>query len=74
VLAALWFRGSRGTPLARACKAVLAIAAMGAGDEFVQSFSPYRGASVHDWAVDVSAAIVANSVMALLAARAAVAR
>jgi VanZ family protein len=74
VLAALWFSGSRGTPLARACKAVLAIAVMGAGDEFVQSFFPYRGASVGDWAVDVSAAIVANSVMALLAARATVER
>jgi VanZ family protein len=72
VLAALWFSGSRGTPLARACKAVLAIATMGAGDEYVQSFFPYRGASVHDWAVDVSAAIVASSVMALLAARTAV--
>lgn len=73
VLAALWFGGSRGTPLARACKAVLAIAAMGAGDEYVQSFFPYRGASVHDWAVDISAALVASSVMALLAARTAVA-
>jgi len=72
VLATLWFSGSRGTPLARACKAVLAIAAMGAGDEFVQSFFPYRGADVRDWAVDVSAAIVASSVMALLAARATV--
>jgi VanZ family protein len=72
VLAALWFSGSRGTPLARACKAVLAVAAMGAGDEFVQSFFPYRGADVRDWAVDVSAAIVASSVMALLASRAAV--
>ena len=48
------------------------IAAMGAGDEYVQSFFPYRGASVRDWAVDVSAAIVASSVMALLAARATV--
>ena len=72
VLAALWFSGSRGTPLARACKAVLAVAAMGAGDEYVQSFFPYRGASVRDWAVDVSAAIVASSVMALLVARATV--
>ena len=71
-LAALWFSGSRGTPLARAGKAVLAIATMGAGDEYVQSFFPYRGASVRDWAVDVGAAIVAGSVMALLAARTAV--
>ena len=72
VLAALWFAGSRGSAPARACKAVLAIAAMGAGDEFIQSFFPYRGASVHDWAVDVSAAIVAGSVLALLTSRAAV--
>ena len=73
VLAALWFSGSRGTPLARACKAVLAIALMGAGDEFVKIFFPYRGADVRDWAVAVGAAIVASSLMALLAARAAVA-
>jgi VanZ family protein len=72
VLAALWFVGSRGTAFARACKAVLAIAVMGAGDEFVQSFFPYRGASVRDWAVDVSAAIVISSVLALLASRAVV--
>ena len=72
VLAILWFSGSRGSPVVRACKAVLAVAAMGAGDEFVQSFFPYRGADVRDWAVDVGAAIVAGSVMALLASRAAV--
>jgi len=72
VLAALWFTGSRGGPLARAGKAVLAVAVMGAGDEFVQSFFPYRGASIHDWAVDVGAAIVAGSLLTLLAARTAV--
>jgi VanZ family protein len=72
VLAALWFTGSRGNPLARACKAVLAVAVMGAGDEFVQSFFPYRGADIRDWAVDVGAAIVAGSLLTLLAARTAV--
>jgi hypothetical protein len=72
VLACLCFLGSTGGPGARAVKAVLAVALMGAGDEFIQSFFPYRGADVRDWAVDVSAAIVAGSVMALLAARAAV--
>ena len=70
VLASLWFIGSRGNALARAGKAVLAVAVMGAGDEFIQSFFPYRGASIRDWAVDVSAAIVVASVLALLAARA----
>ena len=72
VLAALWFTGGRGSPLARAGKAVLAVAVMGAGDEFVQSFFPYRGADIRDWAVDVGAAIVAGSLLTLLAARAAV--
>jgi len=72
MLAALWFTGSRGSPLARAGKAVLAIAVMGAGDEFVQSFFPYRGADVRDWAVDVGAAIVATSLLTLLTARTAV--
>jgi len=66
VLAALWFFGTRGSAAARAAKAVLAVAAMGAGDEFVQSFFPYRGATVHDWAVDCSAAIVVTGLLCLL--------
>jgi VanZ family protein len=70
VLASLWFIGSSGSAFARAGMAVLAVAVMGAGDEFVQSFFPYRGASVRDWAVDVSAAIVVSSVLALLSSRA----
>lgn len=69
VLAALWFVGSAGSPLARAGKAVLAVAVMGACDEFIQSFFPYRGAAVSDWAVDVAAAVVASTVLARLASR-----
>jgi VanZ family protein len=69
VLAALWFAGSAGSPLARAGKAVLAVAVMGACDEFIQSFFPYRGADVRDWAVDVAAAVVASAVLARLASR-----
>lgn len=65
ILTALWFFGSRGTLTARACKAVLAIAAMGAGDEFVQSFFPYRGADVRDWAVDCAAAVVTALLLCL---------
>lgn len=60
VLAALWFFGSQGSAKARACKAVLAVALMGAADEFIQSFFPYRGADIRDWAVDVAAALVAS--------------
>jgi len=62
VLTALCFLGSRGSVAARAVKAVLAVALMGAGDEFIQSFFPYRGADARDWAVDCSSAIL----MALL--------
>lgn len=58
ILAGLCFLGSVGCPAARAAKAVLAIALMGAGDEFIQSFFPYRGADVRDWAVDCGAAIL----------------
>jgi hypothetical protein len=58
VLTVLCFMGSRGSAAARAVKAVLAIALMGAGDEFIQSFFPYRGADVHDWAVDCCSAIL----------------
>jgi hypothetical protein len=62
-LAFLCFLGSTGTPAARAVKAVLAVALMGAGDESIQSFFPYRGADVRDWAVDCGAAIVVSLLM-----------
>jgi hypothetical protein len=65
VLACLCFLGSTGSAAARAVKAVLAVALMGAGDEFIQSFFPYRGADVRDWAVDCTAAVLA--VLALCA-------
>lgn len=70
-LAALWFLGAHGTPAQRALKAVLAVALMGAADEWVQSFLSYRSGDVRDWLVDVSAATVASGVLAALAAFAA---
>jgi hypothetical protein len=66
VLAALWFAGSNGGAGARSWKAILAVALMGAGDEFVQSFFPYRGSDVRDWAVDCISAIVACALLSLL--------
>ncbi|WP_227470721.1 VanZ family protein [Massilia sp. YMA4] len=63
VLAFLIFTGSRGTPTQRAVKAVLTIAAMGAIDECVQSFLPYRHGAVRDWLVDCTAAVVTASLM-----------
>jgi VanZ family protein len=66
VLALLWFTGSAGSAAARAAKAVLAVAVMGAGDEFVQSFFPYRGAAVGDWMVDCAAALVTSTVLCIV--------
>jgi VanZ family protein len=68
-LATLWFLGSTGSGLQRALKAVLAIALMGAFDESVQHFLPYRSGTVHDWLVDVSAATVAAIILTALLAR-----
>jgi hypothetical protein len=63
VLAFLIFTGSRGTPAQRAPKAVLTIAAMGAIDEFVQSFLPYRHGAIGDWVVDCTAALVTATLL-----------
>ncbi|MGZ5202945.1 MAG: VanZ family protein [Telluria sp.] len=63
VLAFLWFTGSAGSLATRAAKAVLTVALMGAGDEFVQSFFPYRGPAVSDWMVDCAAAIVTSALL-----------
>jgi len=68
-LATLWFLGSTGSTLQRALKAVLAIALMGAFDESVQHFLPYRSGTVRDWLVDVSAATVAATALGALLAR-----
>ncbi|NYE62414.1 hypothetical protein FHW58_003629 [Duganella sp. 1224] len=59
----LIFTGGSGTPSQRAGKAVLTIAAMGALDEFVQSFFPYRHGAVSDWMVDCTAAMVTAGFM-----------
>jgi VanZ family protein len=63
VLAFLIFTGSNGTAAQRASKAVLTIAAMGALDEVVQSFLPYRHGAIGDWLVDCTSAIVTSTVL-----------
>ena len=70
VLAGLWFIGNRGTAFARAAKAVLAVALMGALDEYIQSWFPWRGPDVHDWMVDCAAAIAASALLSLLVPKA----
>lgn len=59
-IATLLFTGASGTPAMRALRACLLIAVMGAVDEFVQSFLPYRTADISDWYVDVSAGLFAS--------------
>jgi len=66
VLTFLVFTGGSGAPGQRALKAVLTIALMGAFDEVVQSFLPYRHGAVHDWLVDCTAALVTASLMWML--------
>jgi hypothetical protein len=73
VLTLLCYFGSTGGPAARAVKAVLAIALMGAGDEIIQSFFPYRGADVRDWAVDCGAALLVSLLLSILLPKAALA-
>ncbi len=74
VLALLWFTATHGSAASRSVATVLAIAAMGAIDESVQSFFPYRGASVHDWMVDCSAALFVCAVLWMVLPRAALQR
>lgn len=69
-LALLWFTATRGGGAARSRASVAAVAVMGAIDELVQSFFPYRGADVHDWLVDVSAAIVMCAILWMVLPRA----
>ncbi|TFW16975.1 VanZ family protein [Massilia arenosa] len=66
VIAFLLVTGMQGLLGGRAVRAVLTVAAMGAVDEFVQSFFPYRHADVRDWMVDVTAALVASLLLYLL--------
>jgi VanZ family protein len=62
----LLFSGADGSTRSKAFKSFAIVAAMGALDEYVQSFFPYRSASVMDWMVDVSAGFIASCVLALV--------
>lgn len=63
ILTMLLFVGIGGNRTERAVKSVLTILVMGAGDEFVQSFFPYRTASVTDWMVDAIAGSITSSML-----------
>jgi hypothetical protein len=58
IITFLLFTGSLGSARERAIKSVLTVMAMGALDELVQSFLPYRSGTVGDWMVDCNAALI----------------
>ena len=58
--------GSRRLPLGQAVQAFLIVVVMGALDEYVQSFFPYRHAAISDWLVDCAASLVTASVLLLI--------
>lgn len=64
VLAVLYFQAYRGSKLARSSATVATIALLGALDETLQSFLPYRNASLADWCFDVASALLIVALMA----------
>lgn len=59
----LLYTGSNGSAPSRALKSILTVAAMGAIDELIQSFLPYRRGAVGDWLVDCNAAIMVAALL-----------
>jgi VanZ family protein len=62
-IALLLFGGITGSAWRKAVLTFLIVAAMGAFDEYVQSFFPYRMASVIDWLVDLNAGFVTSALL-----------
>lgn len=62
-IAFLLFTGFVGHPRWRTLRCVLLIACMGAIDELMQSFLPYRRGALSDWYVDVSAAVFVSTLL-----------
>jgi VanZ family protein len=59
-IAFLLFCGIDGQPPRKAIWAFFIVAMMGAFDEYLQRFFPYRSATVTDWCVDMSAGLFAS--------------
>lgn len=62
-IAYLLFTGARRQSSAAAVQAFLWVVVMGAADEAIQSFFPYRNGRVQDWFVDMGAALVTLSIL-----------
>lgn len=65
IITFLLFTGYAGRPSRKAIQAFLIVAAMGALDEYVQSFFPYRTAAISDWMVDITAGFLTIGLLVL---------
>ncbi|RJF96068.1 VanZ family protein [Noviherbaspirillum saxi] len=65
-IAFLLFTGFQGESAFKGTRTVILIAMMGALDEYVQSFLPYRRAAIGDWSVDASAGIVMSALLSAI--------
>ncbi len=59
----LLYTGTSGSRTQRAAKAILGVMLMGAIDESIQSFLPYRHAALGDWMVDTCSALLTTSLL-----------
>jgi VanZ family protein len=59
----LLYTGTTGGRGRRALRAVLVVALMGALDEYVQSFLPYRTGVPADWLVDCAASLITAALL-----------
>jgi VanZ family protein len=66
VITFLLFGGTSGGAWGKAFKALLIITVMGVLDEYVQSFFPYRTASIMDWFVDISAGFLTSALLLMM--------
>lgn len=70
VMAALYFFSYSGSKLARSIATITSIALLGALDETVQIFLPYRNSSLADWCFDIAAALIVVTLLVSLSGRA----
>lgn len=63
VIAFLLFTGFRHEYSAKGITTVVLVALMGALDEYVQTFLPYRRGAIVDWYVDASAGILMSTLL-----------
>ncbi|HEY8609610.1 MAG TPA: VanZ family protein [Noviherbaspirillum sp.] len=68
-IAFLLFTGFRASAWTRGIRTVSCVAVMGAIDELMQSFLPYRTGAIGDWAIDVASGMVMSAVLVSLYAR-----